>query len=420
MDGLFCYFSLMLILYKIAITFYEVVILIFSAFNSKAKKFRDGRKDWEERLKEDFQGNEAKVVWIHAASLGEFEQGRPIIEAIRKSKPEVKILLTFFSPSGFEVRKNYDSVHWVHYLPLDKNGSAEKFVSIVKPSLAIFIKYEFWYFFLKKLNEKEVPTIMVSSIFRKNQLFFHWSGAFFKPIFQEVDHFFVQDEESAGLISTINEKVTIAGDTRFDRVIEISDQASTFEPVEEFLRGEKCFMVGSSWSSDLKVLQPFIEKYQSKIKFVIAPHNINDEEIASIESRFAEVGRFSKPVNLAEKRILVIDNMGMLSSLYKYADYAFIGGGFRGALHNTLEAAVYGIPIFFGDHENNEKFREAIELAEIGAAFPVSSDEDLEQRFESMFQNIEVYKPVALAAFDYVRSKSGATQTIMKKIKKLI
>ena len=244
----------MLILYKLAITFYEVLIFVFSGFNAKAKKFRNGRRDWKKKLSADFQSNEEKVVWIHAASLGEFEQGRPIIEAIRRSKSDVRILLTFFSPSGYEVRKNYESVDWVHYLPLDKSDNAESFVSIVKPGLAIFIKYEFWYFFLKALNEKEIPTIMVSSIFRKNQLFFHWSGAFFKPVFQKVDYFFVQDEESAELISTINDQVTIGGDTRFDRVIEISDQAITFDPIDDFLRGEKCFVIGSSWSSDLKVL----------------------------------------------------------------------------------------------------------------------------------------------------------------------
>lgn len=410
----------MLILYKTAITFYAILVSIFSVFNTKAKKFKVGRKNWQEKLQADFGESNEKTVWVHAASLGEFEQGRPIIEAIRRDKPDVKILLTFFSPSGYEIRKSYESVDWVHYLPLDTEKSACQFISIVNPSLAIFIKYEFWYFFLKELNDKEIPTVMVSSIFRKNQLFFHWSGAFFKPIFEKVNHFFVQDQESAELISAINDQVTIAGDTRFDRVIEISDQAKEFEPLEEFLRGEKCFLIGSSWQSDLKVIQGFIKENQSKIKFVIAPHNLGEEEIASIESSYADTARYSVPEDLADKRILIVDNMGMLSSLYKYADYAYIGGGFRGALHNTLEAAVYGMPIFFGDHENNKKFREAIELTEVGAGFPITSEEDLGKKFETMFQNIETYRPVALSAFDYVRSKSGATTTIMKKVNKLI
>ena len=415
----FCYFSHMLILYKIAIYSYQFLIFIFSLTNKKARKFRLGRKGWISKLEQHLADNTQKIVWIHAASLGEFEQGRPIIEALKKNKSDIKILLTFFSPSGYEVRKDYEYADWIHYLPLDTAKNARKFISIVNPALAIFIKYEFWYFFLRELNSEAIPTIIVSSIFRKDQLFFHWSGSFFKPIFEKVNHFFVQDKESMKLISSINDNVTIAGDTRFDRVIEISERVQKFELIEKFLSGEKPFVIGSSWSSDLKVLEPFIKKYQAKIKFIIAPHNIDDDAIGAIESQYEKVVKYSHSIDLENQRILIVDNVGMLSSLYKYAKYAYIGGGFRGALHNTLEAAVYGIPVFFGDHANNQKFKEAIELKDSGAAFPISSAKDIEERLEEL-SHIDKYNSVALAAFDYVRSKSGATEKVMKKVIKLV
>ncbi len=410
----------MLILYRLAISFYSFLVLVISVTNRKAQKFKDGRKNWESRLSEDFKDQSEKVIWVHAASLGEFEQGRPIIEAIKASHKDAKLLLTFFSPSGYEVRKDYEHADWVHYLPLDSPKNARNFIDLVRPKLAIFIKYEFWYFYLKELTDRQIPVLMASCVFRNNQLFFHWSGSFFKPVFRKIDHYFVQDEESKRLISPISENVTISGDTRFDRVIEIAEKAQHFQVVDEFLPGKKCFMIGSSWASDIKVLVPFIKKYQDEFKFIIAPHNIGEEEIELIESLLSKTTRYSQPEDLTAARILIIDNIGMLSSLYRYADYAFIGGAYRGALHNTLEAAVFGIPVFFGVHENNSKFKEAMDLVECNAAFSVQDFESLDTLFTELNTNEKLYQEVSHAAHDYVRSRSGATRLIMEKVADLV
>ena len=408
----------MLLLYRIAITLYWFLIVLLSPYNEKAKKFREGRKGWQRKLADDFQNVDSKIVWVHAASLGEFEQGRPIIEALKASRSDVKILLTFFSPSGYEVRMNYEYADWIHYLPIDTPKNAKQFIGDVNPTIAIFIKYEFWYYLLKELIQKETPVLMVSSIFRSNQLFFHWSGSFFKPVFKEINHFFVQDEESANLISSISEEVTVSGDTRFDRVIKIANESKSFEIVESFRENEKCFIVGSSWPSDMKVLTPFISNHLSEMKFIIAPHSIKEEEIKAIEDSFDSTARYSDPNDVSEKRVLIIDNIGMLSSLYKYGSYVFIGGGFRGALHNTLEAAVYGMPLFFGKHENNHKFKEAIELVEEGAGFELTTTKELEKLFEEV--SGEALQEVSEKARSYVHSRQGATDLIMKRLQQLL
>lgn len=408
----------MLLLYRIGIKLYGLIAWLFSFFNEKAKKFINGRKNLFNDLKSDLKGQ--NPVWIHAASLGEFEQGRPIIEALKKERPDQKILLTFFSPSGFEVRKDYSEVDWVYYLPLDSPKNAKKFISIVNPKIAIFIKYEFWYFFLNELKKQEIPTLMVSAIFRNSQLFFHWSGRFFHKVFRSITHFYVQDEESNQLISKISSQVTIAGDTRFDRVIEIAENSNRIEKVDAFVADKKVLVLGSTWSSDLSIIEPFIKKNQFNLKFIIAPHNIGEDDLVEIEKAFEATIRFSSEEPPEGKQILIIDNMGMLSSLYKYADYAFIGGAFRGALHNTLEAAVYGIPVFFGQHQNNEKFSEAIELNEIGGAFSFNSLEEFEHKFEGLEINKEDYLSMSKIAGDFVKSKSGATEMVMKKVLELI
>jgi 3-deoxy-D-manno-octulosonic-acid transferase len=394
------------------------MVWIFSFFNEKARKFVNGRKNQFFELRNDLKGQ--NPIWIHAASLGEFEQGRPIIEALKREKPDQKILLTFFSPSGYEIRKNYSEVDWVYYLPLDSPKNARDFISIINPKIAIFIKYEFWYYFLNELKKQNVPTLMVSAIFRDNQLFFHWSGRFFHRVFRSINHFFVQDEESYQLISRISSKVTIAGDTRFDRVIEIARNAKKIEKVDAFIAGKPVFVLGSTWISDLNIIGPFIRKHQEKIKFIVAPHNIGEDDLIEIEKTFEETVRFSSGETVEEKEILIIDNMGMLSSLYSYADYAFIGGAFRGALHNTLEAAVYGIPVFFGQHQNNNKFAEAIELVKVGGGFSFLTLEEFEKKFAELQLNNENYHVMSKAAGDFVKLNAGATELVMKKVIELI
>lgn len=403
----------MLLLYRIGIKSYGFIVWLFSFFNEKAKQFIDGRKEIFSQLQEELK--DTRPIWIHAASLGEFEQGRPIIEAIKKEEPDQKILLTFFSPSGFEIRKDYELADWVYYLPLDSPRNARKFVSIVNPRVAIFIKYEFWYFFLRELQEKNIPTIMVSAIFRDSQLFFHWSGRFFHSVFKSINHFYVQDKVSEELISKISKNVTIAGDTRFDRVLDIASKAKKIKKIDAFVGEKKVFVLGSTWPSDIEIIGEFVRKRQKEMKFIIAPHNVGDKDIQQLEDEFENTARFSNYKN-EECQILIIDNMGMLSSIYSYADYAFIGGAFRGALHNTLEAAVYGVPVFFGDHEKNQKFAEAMELVNIGGAFAFSKVEDFETKFEELNSNEEVYEAMSNITGEYVKSKSGATKLVMSRV----
>ncbi len=411
----------MLIFYRIAILGYGLLISLFSVTSKKAKKFKRGRKDLFKNLKADIGSHDDKdpIIWVHAASLGEFEQGRPLIECI-KSTCQAKVLLTFFSPSGYEVRKNYEQADWIHYLPLDTPKNAQKFVDIVNPKLVIFIKYEFWYEYLKNLTRKNIPVLFVSAIFRKNQLFMKRAGRFFEPVLKRVAHYFVQDEVSKQLISRCSSNITVTGDTRFDRVVEIASQAKKFKVVDEFLGDEKCFMIGSSWPSDLKLLTPFIQKYEQKFKFIIAPHNIREEEIFNIQKEFKGAVTYSQPDQLIEARVLIIDNMGMLSSLYQYADFVYIGGGLRGALHNTIEAAVYGVPVFVGRHENNRKFKEAMELVALSTAFEVTETNELEEKFEVLWNDPSAYEEVCHKSKEYVRAKTGATREIMKKVKEIL
>ncbi len=360
------------------------------------------------------------VVWIHASSLGEFEQGRPVIEKLKEEKPDISILLTFFSPSGYEIRKNYEYADWVYCLPLDTPSHASQFVQIVDPVLVIFIKYEFWFHYLKELQQKHVPVLIVSAVFRKNQMFFNWKGRFFKPVLRGIRHYFVQDETSERLIRAFTDNVTVTGDTRFDRVIDIASEAQHFKVVDQFTGNHKVMVLGSTWPGDMKVMIPFMCKYASKLKFIIAPHNIKEEEILTIESALEHTTRYSVSKSPDEARVLIIDNIGMLSSLYRYGEYAYVGGGFRGALHNTLEAIVYGIPVFIGAHENNQKFAEAVALEKLGVAFSCATFGELDKAFNALFQDQENYKRTAELAGNFVRSRSGATARAMEKIRQLV
>ncbi len=402
--------------------FYWLIIRLISPFHEKARKFADGRKNWRKDLSSKFKDNTRPVVWFHAASLGEFEQGRPVIEALKKDKPHIAILLTFFSPSGYEIRKNYEHADWVVYLPIDTPRNARFFIETVKPSAAVFIKYEYWYFFLKYLHLSNTPILMVSAIFRENQLFFHRFGGFYRKALRWINYYFVQDEHSDELIKSIGiTESVISGDTRFDRVLAIAEEAQPYEIVEHFKQSETAMVLGSVWSSDLDIIESFIKENQQDIKFIIAPHNVNEEEIAMVESRFDSTIRFSEATTLTveEARILIIDNIGMLSSLYRYGEYAFIGGAFRGALHNTLEAAVYGIPIFFGEHASNEKFKEAIDLTAAGGAFTFETVEQLNEKFDELLE-VEAYTQASRSAGKFVRSNAGATGKVVDQLNQLL
>lgn len=359
--------------------------------------------------------NTSPVVWIHCASLGEFEQGRPIIERIRKEFPAYKILLTFFSPSGYEVRKNYTGADYVFYLPFDTPNNARKWVEVTNPALAIFVKYEFWYNYSEQLRRARIPLISASAIFREDQIFFRSSGSPLRKVLRNFNHIFVQNQSSAKLLQSINiTNVTIAGDTRFDRVYEITSSKERIQTAEQFKGDEKVMVAGSCWPEDIEVLAPFIT--ETPIKFIIAPHEITEEFLTEIEK--AIVGktiRFSKATDeagLEDAKVLIIDNVGMLSKLYRYGEFAYIGGAFGKGLHNILEAACYGIPVFFGN-KNYQKFNEAQELIMHGGAFEVNDFADLRGKYE-MLNTPENFMLACEVTRNYVLHNLGATDKILQ------
>lgn len=394
------------------------MIALVAPFNKKARLFRDGRKNLFNDLKLAFNGNDKPVFWLHAASLGEFEQGRPVMEAYRNQFPDHRILLTFYSPSGYEVRKNYAVADDVFYLPVDTSGNASKFLDIVKPASAVFVKYEFWYHYISQSVARGVHFISISTILRPGHFLLSKRGEFLADCVKCINHFFTQDEQSAKLLKKLSiDRLTIAGDTRYDRVADIAAQAKDISIVENFLNGAEAMIIGSSWSSDMEKLLPVIEAFEKELKFVIAPHNINEQEIIAVEKALkipsVRYSMASESTELSGFKVLIIDNIGMLSSLYKYGKYAYIGGAFRGALHNTLEAAVYGIPVFFGKHEKNHKFREAIELIENGGGFQFDTSAELILMIKDFQKNAEKWQNAGIASKNQVEDSRGATTKIM-------
>ncbi len=361
------------------------------------------------------KSNQSPIVWVHCASLGEFEQARTFIEKFKTEFPNYKILLTFFSPSGFEVRKNYDKADYIFYLPWDTRENAERFVHIVNPKIALFIKYEFWRNYIQALDSQNIPILSVSSIFRKDQIFFKSYGFIFRSTLKRIDHFFVQNDLSKKLLQTIGiNNVTISGDTRFDRVNQIVSQSHDIPIVEQFKGSDNVFVVGSCWPEDLALLAPHINNSIGKLKFIIAPHEIKESFIEEIKNATKAKSILYSEANdkSGEYDILIIDNIGMLSSLYRYGEYAYIGGGLGKGLHNTLEAACYGIPIFFGD-KNYTKFQEAKDLIMRGGAFEVGDYAALKNKFESMINRPENYLLACEVTKAYVEENLGATDKVI-------
>lgn len=362
------------------------------------------------------QNNHAPIIWIHCASLGEFEQGRPVLEKLKATSQNHKILLTFFSPSGYEVRKKYAAADWVFYLPFDLPKQAKLWVSTIKPVLAIFVKYEFWPNLLVELKRKNVPVISVSSIFRPDQIYFQRYGAFMRQALHHVQYFFVQNDRSARLLASIGiNHVTVSGDTRFDRVYQIT-QATVDVPIAKaFKDDQKCFVVGSCWHQDLDVLAHFINAERGRLKFIIAPHEITETFIAQIiQSLEVTCVRYSHTEsNWAEADVLIIDNMGLLSTLYRYGEFAWVGGAYGKGLHNILEAACYGIPVFFGN-KNYDRFQEAVDLIDQGGAFAVADFVDLKNQYEAIMALPENYVVASNASKNYVEINLGATDKIVK------
>jgi 3-deoxy-D-manno-octulosonic-acid transferase len=403
----------MLWIYNIGIAMYYLLLRLASLFNNKAKFFVDGRKNIWELIKTKINPND-HPIWFHFASLGEFEQGRPVLEKLKNENPLQKIVVTFFSPSGYEIRKNY-ALADVFYLPLDTATNAKKFIELVNPKLAIFTKYEFWFHYFTVLNQKKIPLYLISGIFRPKQLFFKWYGGFYKNMLKCITHFFVQNVESVALLKSIGfDNISLAGDTRFDRVYENAQNPKRLELIETFCSNNKVFIAGSTWPEDEKLLISLTEKYPDW-KFIIAPHEIGDSHIKEIENLFPKAIKFSvlsSQLKQNSPQILIIDNIGMLSSLYQYAKVAYIGGGFGVGIHNTLEAAAFGLPVIFGP--KYDKFQEAKDLIGIEAAKSIANSDELLNAFENFKANTKA----SAEAKKYVEQQKGATEMIMKVLNK--
>ena len=407
--------------YNIAIWFYCLAVRVVAMFNPKVRLMWQGEQVAFDKIRGNVVDGD-RVVWVHAASLGEFEQGRPLIEKLKRENPEYKILLTFFSPSGYEVRKNYGGVDVICYLPLDTVGNARRFVELVKPEKVVFVKYEFWLNYLRELRCRGVETYIISAIFRPNQVFFKWYGGLFREGLKAFKTLFVQNEESKELLKGIGvENVVVAGDTRFDRVVDVVVAAKRLEIVERFvgIRNEELGMrngvlvVGSSWGPDEELLAEYINSRAGKVKMIIAPHEVREERIKELTERLTckyalyneECGMRNE--ELKDVDVLVINTIGLLSSIYQYGQVAYIGGGFGVGIHNTLEAAAWGMPVVFGPNYN--KFQEAKELIECGAARSISNYEECAKALDEFF---EMNEEASKAAGLYVASHTGVTELI--------
>ena len=410
-------------IYNLIIYVYLLGVAIYSRFNEKVRKMWRGEREAVRILKEKVDP-EAKYVWFHAASLGEFEQGRPLMEQLRKDHPEYKILLTFFSPSGYEVRKNYEGADIITYLPLDTITNARRFLRAIHPVMAFFIKYEFWYNYLHILKHRHVPVYSVSSIFRPDQVFFKWYGRQYGRVLNCFTHFFVQNEISKELLAKIGiNNVTIVGDTRFDRVLQIKEASKQLPIVETFKQDAKVFVAGSSWPPDEEIFIKFFNEHKDW-KLIIAPHVIGEDHLKQIEKLLEgrKVARYTSLENLDNLEsldilentdALIIDCFGLLSSIYHYGDVAYVGGGFGVGIHNLLEAAVWDVPVFFGP--NNQRFQEAQGLKQSGG-FEIKNYEDFERQMNRFIADKAYLKAQGQLAGQYVKGKAGATWQILSSV----
>ena len=401
-------------IYNLIIYVYLLGVAVYSLFNEKVRKMWRGERAAFRVLKEQVDP-QAKYVWFHAASLGEFEQGRPLMERLRQDHPEYKILLTFFSPSGYEVRKNYQGADIICYLPLDTPVSAIRFLRLIRPVMAFFIKYEFWYNYLHILKHRHVPVYSVSSIFRPDQVFFKWYGRQYGRVLNCFTHFFVQNEQSKELLAKIGiRNVTIVGDTRFDRVLQIKEAARQLPIVEEFTHDAKVFVAGSSWPPDEEIFIRYFNAHPDW-KLIIAPHVIGEDHLKQIEKLLEgrKVIRYTaaeKGASVAEADVLIIDCFGLLSSIYHYGDVAYVGGGFGVGIHNLLEAAVWDVPVFFGP--NNQKFQEAQGLKQCGG-FEINNYDEFAAQMDRFATDAAYLKAQGEKAGQFVQSLAGATEKVM-------
>ena len=404
-------------LYNIFLVLYALGIRVASLFNEKARKWLRGRKGIFGQMANALQRKDEKRIWVHCASLGEFEQGRPVIEAIKAQYPGYRIVLTFFSPSGYEIRKDYDGADYVFYLPMDGAGNAKQFIELVNPSLAIFVKYEFWYHYLHQLKKQGVPTVLISAAFRSSQPFFKRYGGLFREILKSFAYIFVQDENSKQLLSSIGvtNNVVVSGDTRYDRVAQIAANAKQYELIERFKGDSKLLIAGSTWPGDEALLNKAVDILPDDWRVIIAPHEVHKSHIEDIQGYF-----LTNSVLYSELKqepcgfkVLIIDNIGMLSSLYGYGELAFVGGGFqKGGIHNILEPAIFGLPVFMGPEY--EKFVEAKEMVSRQLAFPVRNETEFNSLLQQFISDEKMRHSMQTAIKTYMQENLGATDKIME------
>ena len=404
------------LLYNIFINIYPVAIKVAALVNKKASDWVKGRNGIFEALQSSIKKDD-RIIWMHCASLGEFEQGRPVLEKLNLIKrPEQKILLTFFSPSGFEVQQNYKGADYVFYLPMDSKENAGRFFDLVQPTLVLFVKYEFWYYYFKESQNRKIPVLLISAIFRKDQPFFQWYGSTYKEMLESVTHFFVQNETSVQLLKQVgyHHNVTISGDTRFDRVLKIAGQFKDILLIKDFCGPSKVVVAGSTWTDDDKELDHFANT-NPEIKFIIAPHNIVKDRIHECLHLYKNALTYSDLSNGGNadgKNTLIIDNMGMLSTLYAYADVCYVGGGFGAdGVHNILEPAVYGKPVVFGPEY--EKFDEAEGLLKAGGALNIDNALELEATLEMLIKDENKCKRMGEQSRNFVMQQAGATDKVI-------
>ncbi len=401
-----------------AVVGYHLLILLIAPFHRKAFQFTRGRWHWYRRLREK-RDPAARYVWFHCASLGEFEQGRPLIEAFRREQPGMKVALTFFSPSGYEIRKTYPQADLVAYLPADTPRNARRFLSILAPEMAFFVKYEFWHHYMAGLKGRGIPLYLVSGIFRKEQRFFTkkpW-GRWFRKSLEAFSWFFVQDCDSVALLASIGiSRCTLSGDTRFDRVAALQKGSQSLPVVENFSAGKPVLVAGSTWKPDEELLVPVIRE-EKRLKYILVPHEVTPVNINRLKGMFITPPLLYSQAGIEEPGkydVMIVDTVGILSSLYRYGLLAYVGGGFGKGIHNILEAATYGLPVIFGP--NHRKFREACQLADAGAAFPVASRSELRTALEHLLGNERDRIRASRLAQDYVKQNQGATRLILQKI----
>ena len=411
-------------LYYLIVPFLKVGVYLSALFSAKSRQLVLGQWKVFHKVRPfaSQRRPETPCFWVHCASLGEFEQGRPLIEALKAMFPTAQVVLTFFSPSGYEVRYNYQLADLVSYLPLDGWRNARRFVRLVQPTMAFFIKYEYWYGYLSALHHYRIPTFSVSTLLSSDKAPFRWYGGIYRRMLRRIDHFFVQDAATAQLLRSINiDSVTLSGDTRFDRAATLCREAKSVALAEAFKDQEAVFVIGSNWPPDTEVLLPLMQEFVDEIKFIVAPHEIKETELSRIESALPhQTVRYARahPETVSRYRVLLIDNVGMLTSLYRYGSFAYVGGAFGKSLHNILEPATFGMPVYFGNRSYRH-VREANALIGLGGAFAVADRHDLRRTFLAHHRHEKQRKQIAAITRNFVTDNTGATRTIMQYVEKM-